>query len=154
MWASHISVWGFRDSMDIRGKRFVLVGGAGFIGSHIGEQLLDAQAGSVVVFDDLRRGSLRNLERVSNDRRFQFVTANMTDAHAVRSVIKGTDGVFVLASLWLDESARDPRGAWETNVMGTWNVVEACRDLATPRIVYSSSASVYGDAQFVPITED
>jgi UDP-glucose 4-epimerase len=141
-------------TVDIAGKRFVLIGGAGFIGSHVAEQLLDADAGAVVIFDDLRRGSRRNFDDVAKDPRVEAIIASMTDARAARRAIEGCDGVFLLASLWLDECTRDPRAAWETNVIGTWNIVEACRDLGMPRLVYSSSASVYGDAQFVPMTED
>jgi len=69
-------------------------------------------------------------------------------------VLTGADGVFLLASLWLGECVNDPRAAWEVNVMGTWNIVEACRNLGIKRVVYSSSASVYGNALVTPMTED
>jgi UDP-glucose 4-epimerase len=62
--------------------------------------------------------------------------------------------VFLLASLWLGECVNEPRQAWEVNTLGTWNVVEACRDAGIQRVVYSSSASVYGNAVVTPMTED
>ena len=62
--------------------------------------------------------------------------------------------MFQLASLWLGECVNDPRSAWEVNTLGTWNVVEACREAGVKRIVYSSSASVYGNAVVTPMTED
>ena len=78
----------------------------------------------------------------------------MTDEESVRDALTGIDGVFLLASLWLGECVNDPRQAWAVNVLGTWNVVEACLDLGVKRIVYSSSASVYGNAVQTPMTED
>jgi len=78
----------------------------------------------------------------------------MTDRAALARELRGIDGVFLLASLWLGECVNDPRLAWEVNTLGTWNVVEACREAGVRRIVYSSSASVYGNALFTPMTED
>jgi UDP-glucose 4-epimerase len=78
----------------------------------------------------------------------------MTDDEALRDALTGIDGVFLLASLWLGECVNEPRKAWEVNVLGTWNVVEACLDLGIKRLVFSSSASVYGNALFTPMTED
>jgi UDP-glucose 4-epimerase len=78
----------------------------------------------------------------------------MSDRAAVGDVLRGADGVFLLASLWLGECVNEPRSAWEQNVMGSWNVVEAALDAGVRRIVYSSSASVYGNALVTPMTED
>jgi len=140
--------------MDLAGKRFAVIGGAGFIGSHVTDQLLAAGAREVVVLDDLRRGRQGNLAKAAQDPRLRFVRGSITDLKEVRAVVNGVDGVFLLAALWLDECARNPRAAWEVNVLGTWNVVESCRDAGRPRIVFSSSASVYGDAISIPMTED
>jgi hypothetical protein len=79
---------------------------------------------------------------------------SLTPNYRLRRELDGADGVFLLASLWLGECVNDPRSAWEVNTLGTWNVVEACRDLGVKRVVYSSSASVYGNALFTPMTED
>jgi UDP-glucose 4-epimerase len=84
----------------------------------------------------------------------RIVEASMTDREALKRELAGIDGVFLLASLWLGECVNDPRQAWEVNTLGTWNVVEACRDAGIKRIVYSSSASVYGNALVTPMTED
>jgi UDP-glucose 4-epimerase len=139
--------------MDLAGKSFAVIGGAGFIGSHIVDQLLAADAAQVTVLDDLRRGRRANL-RKAQDSRLMLVQESITDRHVVSKIVDGVDGVFLLAALWLDECARDPRAAWEVNVLGTWNVVEACRAAGGPRIVFSSSASVYGDGLTIPMTED
>lgn len=140
--------------MDLNQKRIVLIGGAGLVGSHIVDQLVQEPVSEIVVYDNFVRGRLDNLTQATKDPRVQVVNASMTDVDSLRCVLDGADGVFLLASLWLGECVSDPRSAWETNVLGTWNVVEACKDLGVQRIVYSSSASVYGNALFTPMTED
>jgi len=137
--------------MDLTGKRLVLIGGAGFIGSHIAEQLLAKPVREIVVIDNFCRGKRENLP---TDSRLTVIEDDMTDPYFTRKAIEGADGVFLLASLWLGECVADPRGAWETNVLGTYNVVAACEHSQVKRLIYSSSASVYGDAVVVPMTED
>ncbi|MFZ5818734.1 MAG: NAD-dependent epimerase/dehydratase family protein [Chloroflexota bacterium] len=140
--------------MDLNQRRIVLIGGAGLVGSYIVDQLVREPVSEIVVYDNFVRGRLENLTQAIKDPRVQVVNASMTDMDSLRRVLDGADGVFLLASLWLGECVSDPRSAWETNVLGTWNVVEACKDLGVQRIVYSSSASVYGNALFTPMTED
>jgi UDP-glucose 4-epimerase len=140
--------------MDLTNKRIVVVGGAGLIGSHLVDQLVAEPVRQVTVLDNFVRGSKDNLRRASRSAKVEVVEASITDLRAVRRVIEGADGVFLLASLWLGECLSDPRAAWDVNVLGTWNVVEACRDLGVQRIVFSSSASVYGNAVVTPMTEE
>src|ERR1700694_2117170 len=135
-------------------KRIALVGGAGLLGSHIVDQLLDEPVAEVVVFDNFLRGTVANLEHAKHDRRVKVVKACSTADEALRDALTGIDGVFLLASLWLGECVNEPRQAWEVNVLGTWNVLEACLDLGVKRLVFSSSASVYGNAVQTPMTED
>ncbi len=140
--------------MDINNKSIILIGGAGLVGSHIVDELINEPVKEIVVFDNFVRGSRSNLELVAKSPKVRIVEGSMTDNDALRQAMQGIDGVFLLASLWLGECVNDPRSAWETNVMGTWNVVEACHDLGVKRIVYSSSASVYGNAHVTPMTEE
>jgi UDP-glucose 4-epimerase len=140
--------------MDLNNKRLVLIGGAGLVGSHIVDQLTAEPVGEIVVFDNFVRGTRENLSRAMTDPRVRIVEGSMTDRNALRRVLDGADGLFLLASLWLGECVNDPRSAWEVNTLGTWNVVETCRELGVGRVVYSSSASVYGDASFTPMTEE
>ena len=140
--------------MELTDKRIALVGGAGLLGSHIVDQLLEEDVAQVVVFDNFLRGTRANLEAAMGDPRLKVIQASMTDDEALRDALTGIDGVFLLASLWLGECVNEPRKAWEVNVLGTWNVVEACLDLGIKRLVFSSSASVYGNALFTPMTED
>ncbi|HEX8746002.1 MAG TPA: NAD-dependent epimerase/dehydratase family protein [Pyrinomonadaceae bacterium] len=140
--------------MDLNNKRLVLIGGAGLVGSHIVDQLTAEPVSEIVVFDNFVRGTRENLSKATSDPRVRVVEGSMTDRDALRRVLEGADGLFLLASLWLGECVNDPRSAWEVNTLGTWNVIEACREMNVGRIVYSSSASVYGDAAFTPMTEE
>jgi UDP-glucose 4-epimerase len=140
--------------MDLTDKRIVAVGGAGLIGSHIIDQLMKEPVREVVVFDNFLRGTRENLAASAGNAKLKIVEGSMTDPAALASVIEGADAVFMLASLWLGECVSDPKGAWDTNTGGTWNVVDACLEAKVKRIVFSSSASVYGNAVTVPMTED
>lgn len=139
--------------MDLTNKRIVLIGGAGLVGSHIVDQLVNEPVREIVVFDNFLRGTRDNLASALQSPKVRVVDGSITDRDAVRRVVDGADGVFMLASLWLGECVNDPRLAWEVNTLGTWNVVEACLAAGRPRIVYSSSASVYGNALQTPMTE-
>ena len=140
--------------MNLSGKRIMLIGGAGLVGSHIVDQLIQEPVKEIVVFDNFLRGTKANLAGAMQSPKVRIVNASMTDRDALRRELAGIDGVFQLASLWLGECVNDPRQAWEVNTMGTWNVVEACLAAGVKRIVYSSSASVYGNALVTPMTED
>ncbi|MDO8680085.1 MAG: NAD-dependent epimerase/dehydratase family protein [Acidobacteriota bacterium] len=140
--------------MDLTGKRIMLIGGAGLIGSHIVDQLVGEPVAEVAVFDNFLRGTRANLSRAMASPKLRVVEGSITDREALARELRGIDGVFLLASLWLGECVNDPRLAWEVNTLGTWNVVEACREAGVKRIVYSSSASVYGNAVVTPMTEE
>ena len=140
--------------MDLTGKRIMLIGGAGLVGSHIVDQLVDQPVSEIVVFDNFVRGTAGNLAEARTQPKVRVVEASMSDRAALKRELKDADGVFLLASLWLGECVSDPRSAWEVNTLGTWNVLEACLEAGVKRIVYSSSASVYGNAVVTPMTEE
>lgn len=140
--------------MDLRNEKIVLIGGAGLVGSHILDQLVHEPVREIVVYDNFVRGTKRNVSGAASDPRVRVVDASILDRGALGRELAGAGGVFLLASLWLGECVTDPRSAWEVNTLGTWNVVEACREAGVKRIVYSSSASVYGDAVSTPMTEE
>jgi UDP-glucose 4-epimerase len=140
--------------MDIEGKTIAVIGGAGFVGSHLVDALLNEGAAAVRVLDNFKRGTRRNLEAALADPRVSMIEGTITDPATVRDVVRGADGVFHLAALWLDECVHDPRSAVDVNIGGTYNVIEACRDEGVRRVVYSSSASVYGNALEIPMTEE
>jgi UDP-glucose 4-epimerase len=140
--------------MDIKDKRIAVIGGAGLVGSHIVDKLTKEPVREIVVFDNFVRGTKDNLAQACKHAAVRVVEGSITDTRALRQTLEGVDGVFLLASLWLGECVNEPRKAWEVNTLGTWNVVEACRDAGVKRMVFSSSASVYGNALFKPMTEE
>lgn len=140
--------------MDLKNTRVAVIGGAGLLGSHIVDQLVEEPVAEIVVFDNFMRGRMESLSAALRDPRVRVVRGTITDQEALRDALTGIDGVFQLASLWLGECLSDPRSAWEVNVIGMWNIVEACLDLKVKRMVYSSSASVYGNALSTPMTEE
>lgn len=140
--------------MELNGARVAVIGGAGLVGSHLVDALLAETVAGIMVVDDLTRGTRENLTAACRDRRVSVLQRSITDLAGLREALQGVDGVFLLASLWLTECLDDPRRAWTVNVLGTLNVVEVCRDLRVRRIVYSSSASVYGNALTLPMTEE
>lgn len=140
--------------MDLTGRKVLLIGGAGLIGSHIVDQLIDTPVAEIVVFDNFVRGNRDNLAAALRSPKVRLIEGSMTDRAALDAAMAGVDGLFLLASLWLGECVNDPRSAWEVNTLGTWNVIEAARAHDVKRIVYSSSASVYGNAVVTPMTEE
>src|SRR5262245_52627849 len=141
--------------MNLSGKKIAVIGGAGLVGSYIVDQLLDEQVSEIVVYDNFVRGPRRNLEHaMAQSRRITLVEASIIDRDRLQKELDGAAGVFLLSALWLGECLADPRAAIEVNVVGTFNVIEACIKAGVERVVYSSSASVYGDALFTPMTED
>ena len=140
--------------MDLNGTRIMVIGGAGLVGSHIADQLDNEPVREIVIYDNFVRGTRENLAAAARNGKVRIVDASILDRDRLRQELRGIDGVFLLASLWLGECVAEPRAAWEVNTLGTWNVVEACLEAGVKRIVYSSSASVYGNAVTTPMTEE
>lgn len=141
--------------MDLAGKRFLVVGGAGLIGSHAVDELLGEDVGEVIIYDNFTRGSEENLAGALGDSRVRIhdLGGDILHRDILDAAMKGIDGVFHFAALWLLHCHEFPRSAFEVNVGGTFNVLEACINNGVQRLVYSSSASVYGDAVEEPMTE-
>ena len=142
--------------MDIVGKRILVIGGAGFIGSHVVAELLQTQVASVVIYDNMTRGKLGHVAQSLEDPRCQVFPdgGDIRDFDVLNAAVAEADGVIHLAAMWLLHCKDYPRTAFDVNVQGTFNVLEACVNNKTDRLVYASSASVYGDAVKVPMTED
>jgi UDP-glucose 4-epimerase len=142
--------------MEIKGKKFVLVGGAGLIGSHTVDRLLREDVGQLLIYDNFVRGRTENLAGALRDPRVRIydVGGDILQTDILDSALAGADGVFHFAALWLLQCHEYPRSAFDVNVRGTFNVMEACVRNGIKRLVYSSSASVYGDAVEEPMTED
>jgi len=140
--------------MNLTDSRILVIGGAGFVGSHLVDQLLSEPVREIVVLDNFVRGTRANLRNAVKDNRVTVIDGSITDQNLLGELMKGTDYVFHLAALWLFECVHQPRSALEVNVGGTFNVIEAAHKAGVKKIVYSSSASVYGDAVFTPMTEE
>ena len=142
--------------MDIKGKKIVVVGGAGLIGSHTIDHLLKEDVKEVLIYDNFVRGRVENLHNALKDPRVKVfdIGGDVMQTDILEAAFDGADGVFHLAALWLLQCHDYPRSAFDVNVRGTFNVMEACVKKGAKRLVYSSSASVYGDAIEEPMTED
>lgn len=140
--------------MNIIGSKIVVIGGAGFIGSHVVEELLKEDPKEIIVYDNFTRGTKENLKDVLQDKRVKIFEGDITYIDVLNDALKGADFVFHLAALWLLHCYEYPRAAFQVNIEGTFNVLEACLKNNIKKLVYSSSASVYGDALQIPMTEE
>jgi UDP-glucose 4-epimerase len=142
--------------MDLAGKRILVIGGAGLIGSHCVDRLVKEDVGEIVIYDNFVRGTVENLAGALKDPRVRIFEAggDITQTDILDAAMKGADAVLHFAALWLLQCHEFPRSAFKTNVEGTFNVLDACVRNGVKRLVWSSSASVYGDAIEEPMTED
>lgn len=142
--------------MELKGARILVIGGAGFIGSHVVEELLKTEVSQVTVFDNFARGKLSNLQTQLESPRCKLFPdgGDVRDVDVLEAAMRDSDAVIHLAAMWLLHSKEYPRTAFDVNVQGTFNVLEACVKAGIQRLVFSSSASVYGDAVEVPMTEE
>jgi UDP-glucose 4-epimerase len=142
--------------LNIAGKKFVVIGGGGLIGSHTVEALTKEDVGEILIYDNFVRGSRDNLREALKDPRVKIfdVGGDILQSDILEAALDGADGVFHFAALWLLQCHEFPRSAFDVNVGGTFNVMDACVKKNVQRLVYSSSASVYGDAVLEPMDED
>ena len=142
--------------MRLEGGKLVLIGGAGLIGSHTADRLLAGDVGELLIYDNFVRGRHENLENALKDPRVRVfdVGGDILQTDILEAALEGADGVFHFAALWLLQCHEFPRSAFDVNVKGTFNVMDACVKQGVTRLVYSSSASVYGDAVEEPMGED
>jgi len=132
--------------------KYLVTGGAGFIGSNIAEALV-RRGDTVVVLDNFSTGKRENLESFRD--RVQVVEGSITDLPTVRRATEGVDFVFHQAALAsVQRSVDDPLTSNEVNVKGTLNLLIAARDAGVQRLVYAASSSAYGDTEVLPKRED
>jgi nucleoside-diphosphate-sugar epimerase len=132
--------------------RFVVTGGAGFIGSTLVRQLLSEPDANVLVIDNFLTGHARNLEEIRS--RISFNEADIRDYAATAKAIAGAEVVFHLAAIpSVPRSIREPAPSHEVNIDGTFNVFRACAEARVRRVVYAASSSAYGDTEVLPKVE-
>jgi len=135
-------------------SEILVTGGAGFIGSHIVDRLLD-EGFKVRVLDNLSTGEKKNLAQHKNKKSFQFIEGDIRNFDLVKKTVKGVDAVFHEAALVsVTRSVENPLLSNEINVTGTVNLLKACVDAHVKRFVYASSCAVYGDTETLPNHEN
>ncbi|GAB4390623.1 MAG: NAD-dependent epimerase/dehydratase family protein [Thermodesulfovibrionales bacterium] len=139
--------------MKIEGNRFLITGGAGLMGSHITDRLLARGASEVILLDNFVRGSMYNIEDALRDERARLVQGDIRDLDLLRELSAGVDGLFHMAALRITACADDPREAMDVMLVGTHNVLQAAVEKKVGKLVYASSASVYGLADVFPTDE-
>ncbi len=142
--------------MELNGSRILVIGGAGFIGSSLVEELLKEPVNEIIIYDNFIRGKAENLHDSLKDPRCSVfpLGGDIRDTDILNTAMSGIDYVFHLAAMWLLHCRDYPRTAFHVNIEGTFNVLEACVNNKVKKLIYSSSASVYGDAVQIPMTED
>jgi nucleoside-diphosphate-sugar epimerase len=132
--------------------KYVVTGGAGFIGSGLVRQLVEIPGAAVVAFDNLNSGKEKNLEGVAGN--WSLVKGDIRDAAAVAQVMKGADIVFHLAAIpSVPRSIKDPLPSHDVNINGSFNVFHAASEAKAKRVVYAASSSAYGDTDVLPKVE-
>ncbi|MCD6145397.1 MAG: GDP-mannose 4,6-dehydratase [Methanosarcinales archaeon] len=134
----------------IEGKNILVTGGAGFIGSHLVDRLINEC--TVTVYDNLSTGKEENLPENA-----LFVKGNLGDSDLVKKTIDDADIDVIFhigANASVPHSVDNPRYDFEANALGTFNILESCLDLNVEKVVYASTAAVYGEPVYTPIDED
>ena len=140
--------------MNIEGSKILVTGGCGLIGSATIDQILRENPAKIVIFDNLSRGTLRNVAHILDDPRVELIKGDIRDVETTRRVTEGMDAVIHMATLRITACAAEPREALEVMCDGTFNVLEAAHLAGVKRFVTASSASIYGLADSFPTRED
>ena len=139
----------------MKNSKVLVIGGAGFIGSYVVSELLKEDISQVVIYDNFARGKEQYLEESLKDNRCSIfpIGGDIREIDILNKAMEGMDYVICLAAMWLLHCKDYPRTAFEVNISGTFNVLEACVNNNIKKLIWSSSASVYGDAIELPMTE-
>jgi UDP-glucose 4-epimerase len=137
----------------LKGKRVLVTGGAGFIGSHIVDLLCDEGCVEIVALDNMVRGRPENLKHASTRGPVRLVHGDIRDAKLMAPLVKAADIVFHQAALRITHCAAEPRLAMEVMVQSTFDLLELCVQHDVEKVIAASSASVYGMAEEFPTTE-
>ena len=137
----------------IKDSVILVTGGAGFIGSYVIEELIPLQPKKVIIIDNLIRGSFANMRNFIKNPLIEFHEGDMRDLELLESCIAGTDYIFHMAALRINSCAANPREGFEVMLKSTFEVASLSVKYKVKKVIYSSSASVYGLAQHFPTPE-
>lgn len=142
--------------MEIKNSKILVIGGAGFIGSFVVAELLKEDVAEVVIYDNFARGKKEYLTQSLKDTRCKIypIGGDIREIDILNAAMQGMDYVICLSAMWLLHCKDFPRTAFDVNIAGTFNVLEACVKNNIKKLIWSSSASVYGDAVQLPMTEE
>ena len=137
----------------IKGSTILVTGGAGFIGSYVVEELIRLHPHKIIIIDNFIRGSEENMKNFSKSPLVEFHKGDIRDVALLEKCIAQSDYVFHMAALRINACAADPREGFEVMLRSTFDVVELCAKHKVKKVIYSSSASIYGLAQHFPTPE-
>jgi UDP-glucose 4-epimerase len=137
----------------IKDSTILVTGGAGFIGSYVIEELIPLQPKKIIIIDNLIRGSHANMRSFSKNPVVEFHEADLRNLDLLEKSIAGTDYVFHMAALRINSCAANPAEGFEVMLKSTFDVATLCVKHKVKKVIYSSSASVYGLAQHFPTPE-
>lgn len=137
----------------VKDSVILVTGGAGFIGSYVVEELILLKPRKIIIIDNLIRGGYPNMKNFANNPVVEFHNADMRDLDLLEKCIAGTDYVFHMAALRINSCAANPREGFEVMLKSTFEVASLCVKHKVKKVIYSSSASVYGLAQHFPTPE-
>jgi len=139
--------------MNIQNSTILVTGGAGFIGSYVVEEILTLQPKKIIILDNLIRGTMDNMKSFINNPLVKFIKADIRDKALLETYIAGSDYVFHMAALRINACAANPEEGFEVMLQTTFTVAMLCVKHKIKKVIYSSSASVYGLAQHFPTPE-
>jgi UDP-glucose 4-epimerase len=134
----------------LKQKRILITGGAGFIGSNLANELVDGN--NLTIIDDLSTGRMENIADLVGKSNVRFISGNILDLKLLQETFKDVDLVFHLAAIY--HGLNDIILNNDTNITGTLNVLTAARDNKVKKVIFASSAAIYGDNPTLPETED
>ena len=137
----------------LQANRVLITGGAGLIGSHIADLLVQEGVPEIIILDNFTRGRRENIESAMASGRVRVVEGDIRDRQLVHTTMQDVDLVFHQAAIRITHCAQDPRLALEVLADGTFNILEAAVQAQVKRVVAASSASIYGLADEFPTTE-
>ena len=138
----------------MKNKRILITGGAGLIGSHIADLLVEEQPSEIVILDNFVRGRRENLERAASAFPLTIVEGDIRNRDLLARICRGVDIVFHQAAIRITQCAEEPRLAFDVLASGTFNVLEAAVNAKVSKVIAASSASVIGAADTFPTTEE